>query len=257
MGNVISMKFFSKFRMLAMLAVALMVAVGRVAAQDMWLSVGVSANPVGISNNLTFTITVTNLTGASQTVVVTNTMPATAQFQNVIFGLVSYPYTITGSNVIFSVGALTNNGIAQMGVTIKPTATGTITNTIVVTTNGVAAIVGPIPIQVTNAVSEADLAVAITGPASAVFTNDWMVYGVNVTNLGPDTASNVMLTNTLPPGVGYITNSLAFTRQGSGSNVVFSLGTLASGAFTNLQLTVQPTNAGVSLPFSSVSIRPV
>ena len=81
--------------------------------------------------------------------------------------------------------------------------------------------------------TQADLAVAMTGPASAVFTNDWMTYGVNVTNLGPASASNVMLTNTLPPGVGYKTNSLAFTRQGSGSNVVFNLGTLASGAFTN------------------------
>ena len=90
----------------------------------------------------------------------------------------------------------------------------------------------------------------MTGPA-VVFTNDWMTYGVNVTNLGPASASNVMLTNTLPPGVGYKTNSLAFTRQGSGSNVVFNLGTLASNAFRNFILTVQPTNAG-TLTFASV-----
>jgi uncharacterized repeat protein (TIGR01451 family) len=78
-----------------------------------------------------------------------------------------------------------------------------------------------------------------------------VTYGVNVTNLGPASASNVILTNTLPPGVGYKTNSLAFTRQGSGSNVIFNLGTLASNAFINLHLTVQPTNAGDSLSFSS------
>ena len=252
MGFDNSMKFFSKFRTMAVLAAALMTVGTRAKAQGMWLNVGVSANPVGISNDLTFTITVTNLTGASQTVVVTNTMPATAQFVSVGFGLVSYPYTIAGSNVIFSVGTLTNGGIAQMGVAVMPTATGTITNTIVVTTNGVIAIVGPVPIQVTNAVppTQADLAVAMTGPA-VVITNDWVAYGVNVTNLGPASASNVMLTNTLPPGVGYKTNSLAFTRQGSGSNVVFNLGTLASNAFRNFILTVQTTNAGDSLPFSS------
>jgi uncharacterized repeat protein (TIGR01451 family) len=106
--------------------------------------------------------------------------------------------------------------------------------------------------QVTNTVvPQADLAVGMTVPASAVFTNDWMVYGVNVTNFGPSAASNVMLTNTLPTGVGYISVSPSSTVYTIiGSNVIFSLGTLASGAFINFQLTVQPTNAGV-LPFSS------
>jgi uncharacterized repeat protein (TIGR01451 family) len=240
--------------MFALLALGLMVAVGRVDAQNMWLLVTASANPVGISNNLTFTITVTNLTGVSQTVVVTNTMPATAPFVSVSFGLVSYPYANTGSNVIFSVGTLTNNGIAQMAVTVEPTATGYITNTVVVVTNGVAAIVGPIPIHVTNAVvvTQADLAVTMTVPASAVYTNDWMVYGVSVTNQGPGAAPGVFLTNTLPTGVGFKSVSPASPAPSIvGSNVIFNLGTLTNGAFRNFLLTVQPTNAGV-LPFVSV-----
>jgi uncharacterized repeat protein (TIGR01451 family) len=243
MGFDNSMKFYSKFRMVAMLAAALMAVGTRAEAQDMWLNVIVSANPVGISNNLTYTITVTNLTGASQTVVVTNTMPATAQFVSVGFGLVSYPYTVNGSNITFSVGTLTNGGLAQMGVTIEPTATGTFTNTIVVTTNGVAAIVAPISIQVTNGVG-ADLAVAITVPASAVFTNDWVTYGVNVTNLGPASASNVMLTNMLPPGV--ILKSVSPTNQSAtSSNLIFNVGTLTNGAFKNYRITIVPTNAGL------------
>jgi uncharacterized repeat protein (TIGR01451 family) len=255
MGFDNSMKFYSKFRMVAMLAAALMAVGTRAEAQGMWLNVIVSANPVVISNNLTLAISVTNLTGASQTVVVTNTMPATAQFVSVGFGLVSYPYTVAGSNVTFIVGTLTNGGLAQMGVTIMPTATGTITNTIVVTTNGVIAIVGPVPIQVTNPVpaTQADLAVAMTGPA-VVFTNDWVNYAVNVTNLGPASASNVMLTNTLPPNVRYITNSPSSPAPSiQGSNVVFNLGTLASNAFINFQLTVQTTNAGALTFVSAVT----
>jgi uncharacterized repeat protein (TIGR01451 family) len=247
------MKIFYSLRMFALLTFGLTVLVSRLEAQGMWLHVAVSANPIGISNNLTLTITVTNLTGVSQTVAVTNTMPATAPFVSVNFGLVSYPYTVAGSNVIFSVGTLTNNGIAQMGVTVMPTATGTITNTVVVTTNGVVAIVAPIPIQVTNtAPLGADLAVAITSPASAVFTNDWMVYGVSVTNLGPSSATNVMLTNTLPTGVGFKNCSPSNQIPSiQGSNVIFNLGTLTNGAFRNFLLTVQPTNAG-TLPFVSV-----
>jgi uncharacterized repeat protein (TIGR01451 family) len=95
------------------------------------------------------------------------------------------------------------------------------------------------------------LTVALTGPTAQVFSNDWMNYGVSVTNLGPNSTSGVMLTNTLPSGVGYKTNSLAFKNLGSGSNVVFSVGTLTNQAFINFKLTVQPTNAGV-LTFSSV-----
>jgi hypothetical protein len=60
-----------------------------------------------------------------------------------------------------------------------------------------------------------------------------------------------MLTNTLPPGVGFKSVSPASPAPSIvGSNIVFNLGTLASGAFTNFLLTVQPTNAGV-LTFSS------
>jgi uncharacterized repeat protein (TIGR01451 family) len=246
------MKIFSSLRMVTLLALGLMVAVSRLEAQGLWLNVITSENPVGVSNNLTFTITVTNWTTAPQTVMVTNVMPVTAQFVSVGFGLVSYPYTNIGPNVIFTVGTLTNNGgIAQMAVTIEPTNTGYITNTVWVATNGVAAIMGPIPVLVTNAIPVADLAVGMTGPAALVFSNDYMVYGVSVTNLGPGTAPNVMLTNTLPTNVVYKSVSPAHTRLGIGTNVVFSLGTLASGAFTNLYLTVQPTNAG-TLAFVSV-----
>ena len=43
----------------------------------------------------------------------------------------------------------------------------------------------------------------VTGPASAVYTNDLIFYGINVVNLGPNTASNVFLVNMLPPGMGF------------------------------------------------------
>jgi hypothetical protein len=60
-----------------------------------------------------------------------------------------------------------------------------------------------------------------------------------------------MLTNALVTGVQYISvlpSSLSPIFVGS--NVIFNLGTLASNAFINVQLTVQPTITG-TLPFSS------
>ena len=98
----------------------------------------------------------------------------------------------------------------------------------------------------TRTATLADLAVAMTGPPSAVFTNDWMVYGVNVTNLGPSFRVQCHADQHAAYGRG-IFKCFAVQPgcQLRGSNVIFNLGTLASGAFTNLQLTVQPTNAGV------------
>ena len=88
-------------------------------------------------------------------------------------------------------------------------------------------------------------------PTTAVITNDLMIYGVNVTNSGPDAAPGVMLTNTLPPGVilkGVLPTKPSYTVVSS--NLIFNLGTLNSGAFTNFQLTIQPTNVG-TLNFSA------
>ena len=89
-----------------------------------------------------------------------------------------------------------------MTVTAAPTTAGFIIDSVVVISGDFIFTASTnLVTQVTNAVAvpQADLAVAITVPASAVFTNDWMVYGVSVTNLGPGTAPGVFLTNTLPP----------------------------------------------------------
>ncbi len=72
-----------------------------------------------------------------------------------------------------------------------------------------------------------------------------------MTNGGPDTASDVLLTNTLPPGVilqGVVPSNQTYSTVNN--NLIFNLGALGSGGFTNLQIMVEPTNAGV-LPFSA------
>lgn len=254
------MKIFSGLRMFALLALGLMAMAIRVEAQNFSLLV-TAPLIVGVSNSFNFVISITNLTGISQTVTVTNMLTGTPlQFNNPTAPTATQgSNVISGSNVIFFLGAIATNGTATMNLPVVPTSAGYLTNMIVLATNGMffGGSTNPTVVQVTNAISVADLAVAMTGPASQVFTNDWMVYGVSVTNLGPGTATGVFLTNTLPPGVGYKSVSPALTRLGSGSNIIFNLGTLASGAFTNLQLTVQPTNAGTWTFFSVVSTNSV
>ena len=136
-----------------------------------------------------------------------------------------------------------------MTLTVQPTAVGSITNLVqFFTPYATNAPATSVVTQVTNSVpAQADLGVAITVPTTAIIVNDLMVYGISVTNSGPSAAPGVMLTNTLPPGV-----ILQGTYPVVSNNVILNLGTLNSGAVTNLQFTLQPTNAGALNFFAAV-----
>jgi uncharacterized repeat protein (TIGR01451 family) len=246
------MRFFYILRIIAVLVAGLFVAGKKAEAQGFGLSVTSSADSILVSNSLTYTITVTNLTGfLLQDVQVSNALPASAQFVNAVPG--QGFYETNGSSVVFDLLAVGQAQIVQMNLTIQPTVAGVFTNTVSVTTTNI--IINPtvtnVLTEVTNPVPlSADLSVTLTGPVQTVVANDWMTYGVTAKNLGPDTASGIFLTNTLPPGVGLksVSPNVAFSVMGS--NRIFNLGTMNSGAITNLQFTVQPTNAGV-LNFSA------
>jgi len=249
-----SMRVFSGWRIFAFLALGLMIAGTRVEAQSFGLSVTGSANPVLLNSNLTYTIYVTNSTLINlPDTLVTNTLAGSLQ---VLGGSTSQGGVTTNGNfVIFDLGYFPINGIAQLAVNIQPTALGTVADTVqVVSLIPAFTASTAIVTTVTNASqTAADLAVAINAPTTAIFANDWMVYGVNVTNLGPNSAPSVYLTNTLPTGVGFKSvspSNQSFTVSIQNSNVIFNLGMLTNQAFMNFQLTVQPTNAGI-LPFMS------
>ena len=70
-----------------------------------------------------------------------------------------------------------------------------------------------------------------------------MTYGVTASNAGPNTATGVTLTNTMPPGA-ILLGAVPANYTAAGSNLIFNLGALAGGGFTNFQFTIQPTNAG-------------
>jgi len=243
--------------MLALVVAGLMTTCPRAGAQQGFgLSVTPSANSILVSNFLTYTINVTNLNRTLTTAFVTNQLPSSVQFQS---ATPSGSYTNNGSVVVFNLGAyfggsgFLNGQSVVLTLTAQPTVAGFITNMVTVSSFDVTNTAATnVVVQVTNELAQAaDLAVSMISPAQPVITNDWMTFGVAVTNAGPNAAPNVTLTNTLPPGVGFKGVSPASPAPSiQGSNVIFNLGTMASGAFTNFLLTVQPTNAG-TLTFTS------
>jgi uncharacterized repeat protein (TIGR01451 family) len=243
------MKSFT-LRGFALLVAGLMVACLRADAQGFGFSVTDSANSILVGNSLTYTITVTNFTGLDLAdAVVTNLLPASVQPVNVAYS--QGTYITTSSGVIFDLGAFYEGEIAQMALTVQPTTAGFITNTVTVTSINVSSTASTnVVVQVTNALIQADLGVAMTGFAQPVITNDLMTYEVTVTNSGPDAVPNVILINTLPLGMPVLGVSPSNQTYGVVINsLFFSLGTMASGGSTNLQIMVQPTNAA-TLTFS-------
>jgi uncharacterized repeat protein (TIGR01451 family) len=249
------MRILSSMGKLAWLALGLAVVAGtHVEAQGLGVSVTVSTNLIVVNSNLTYTINLTNrYSYGGFRVFVTNTFPHSAELRSARF--TSYSgFVFTNANG-FSFELLFNNGgdRASMTVQVRPTNAGLFTNAVQVIASTGYDYTTNVVTRVTNtpsATNLADLAVAVTGPAAAVFTNDWTAYGVSVTNLGPGTATNVFLTNSLPPGVEYKTNSATLVNLGGSNNVIFNMGILTSGAFKNFQMTIVPTNAG-PLTFSS------
>ena len=240
-----------------MLVVLGLVAAGlRTEAQMLNYSLTTSTSSVLVSNSLTYSIDITNFTGIPlEDLVVTDSLPSSVQITSV------YPdvavYTNYGSVVVFYFSQFTGSQIAEMTVTAEPTAVGLITNTLTISsisllTNASTNLV----VEVTNLVIDADLGVTLTGPSQPVITNDWMTYGITVSNAGPDAAPNVLLTNTVP-AVGLTIEAIVPTNQtfgiitnSSSYGLLFDLGTIPSGGYTNLQITVQVPTAGV-LPFSA------
>jgi uncharacterized repeat protein (TIGR01451 family) len=82
----------------------------------------------------------------------------------------------------------------------------------------------------------ADLSVTKSGPATVTAGNQ-LTYTMSVTNNGPSTATNVIVKDTLPAGVGFQTTSIV-CKSGtitSGCNI----GTMANGASTTFTLTIK------------------
>ena len=217
----------------------------RAGAQGYIISVTNPPPPVALGGTLTYTYSVSNLSFSLTSMAITNTFssPVTFLSQGTSYGT-NYVVATNSNTLVFIFAPFTNNQIAVLSLTVQPSVIGLLTNTVVVTsfdfTNTATT---NIVTQVYSGIS--DLGVTLVGPVQAVVTNDLTSYGVVITNLGPSAAPGVLFTNTLPPGVilkGVSPGSPGFSL--SGSNMIFSLGTLASGAGTSFNFAIQPTNVG-------------
>lgn len=91
----------------------------------------------------------------------------------------------------------------------------------------------------------AEVSVAMTDGPDPVVLGDDVTYTILIKNNGPATASQVMVTDTLPPGMAFVSsNPAAPTCSVSGSVVTCSLASLSAGSSAGVTIVASPSSAG-------------
>lgn len=98
---------------------------------------------------------------------------------------------------------------------------------------------------------DSDMSVTMSDDTDPVMAGDNVTYTATVTNGGPDTAENVVFTNTLPGGVTYVSASPGCSE--SSGTVTCNLGSMINGATTDVDVVITTTADGTLSSNASVT----
>jgi uncharacterized repeat protein (TIGR01451 family) len=222
-------------------------------AADVAVTITASAASVTAGQDLTYTINVTNNGPAAATnVMLTNSFPASAVFVSSSTSLPGGSAPTPGAGATVSLGSLAAGATDAVTIVVAPGAaavTAGVTDSVSVTSQPADPISTNNSASVTTAVTpNADVAVSISAPSSVTVGGN-LEYTINVTNNGPNTATGVVLSDTLPPlpadgtFVGFggsVTNPVL-----TGNTVTANIGTLTSGSIASLTITISPNAAAL------------
>jgi uncharacterized repeat protein (TIGR01451 family) len=208
--------------------------------------------------SVTYTITLTNNgPDAAANVVVTDVLPAQLLFQsittpagfNCTTPAVGANGTITCTAVTMTSGT---TAVFTLVTQVAGNATGTINNNATASSDtndgnpGNSS--GSAPAVIVGAAASADLSIAKSTNAAQAATGSTITYTINVTNNGPDAATNVIVSDDLPAGLQLVTATPSQGTCSATDPVTCNLGTLANGASATitLQALVTATTGSIS-----------
>ena len=223
---------------------------------DLSVSKSDSADPVNASSSYSYTVNVSNAGAATATnVEVTDTLPPGVSFVSA---------TGTGWSCSEAAGVVTCTRAslavgAAPAITISvtaPSSGGSITNNVSVSADETDPVSGnDSGSEMTAVTAIADLSVSKSDSADPVSAAGSFSYTVSVSNGGPSTATNVSVTDTLPPGVGFVSASgTGWACSEAGGVVTCTRSSLAVGAAPDITISVTaPSSGGVITNNVSVS----
>ena len=193
-----------------------------------------------------YTITVTNLGPSPATSLsITDSLPA-----NVTFVSASPGAFTNGSQVIWTnFGPVAAGTATNLTITVTPpVVAASLTNT----ARGFSPVLDPnstnntSPPVFTSVTPAADLRITKSASTASVLPGANVTYNITVTNFGASLATSVVVTDTLPASVSFVSASSGGVFS-SGKVIWSSLGNFAAGTGTSLSLTVTaPLNGSIS-----------
>ena len=218
-----------------------------VTAADVVVSLAASPSPVAISDTLTYTVTASNLNGVSaDNVEVQVTLDSDLSYQSASGTDWSCSQS---SNVVTCTltPALQNGTDKSFTITAAtPSTHQTVTTTAQISTTTTETDTGNNSASLDTSVEGADLRIAKTGPDSAAVLTD-ITYTVTVYNDGIADAANVVVTDTLPSGMSYKSDTAPNGCSQSGQTLTCSLNTLPKTSNTSFTVTATTPNATGSI----------
>ena len=213
-----------------------------------------SPDPVLAGQNITYTITLTNIGGSpASNVTVTDGIPAQATYVSFSpapgFTVISEPAVGATGTVIASTPSFPAGGSAVFTLVVRANPNlgsgATITNT--ASTNSVSDPGGGSDTVLTTVGTAADLVVTKTDSPDPVVAGTDLTYTLTVTNEGPSDSQNVTLSDAIPAGTTFVsatqTSGPPFVptipAPGGGGTFSASISPLAAGASATFELVVR------------------
>jgi len=213
---------------------------------DLAIAKSDAPDPVVAGTTLTYTIVVTNYGPSTATsVAATDTIPAGVAYVTSVASQGGYA---PGANV-WTIGTLVPGASASLTlvVSVYPTTTGSLVNTVRVAGTQL----DPDPSNnstsaTTGVISRADLQVSKSDAVDPVVAGTALTYTIVVTNAGPSAATSVLVTDTLPAGVTYVSSAASQGSYNSATSV-WNVGNVAAGGSASLTLVVvvNPQTTGI------------
>ncbi len=212
-----------------------------------------SPDPVTAGETLTYTVTVANA-GPSDAhdVVVTDTLPPGLTFVSTS-GCAESPAGGVPDCTLGTIAAETSKDYT-ITVTVGASLSGAITNSAGVASSTLEANPGDESTsEDTTVETAADLTIAKADSADPVAAGDTLTYTLTVANAGPSDARDVVVTDTLPPGVSLVSTSGC--EEGASAVPDCTLGTIAAGTSKPYTITVgvDPATTGSITNTASVA----
>ena len=215
-------------------------------------------SPALVDGRLTYTITTTNLgpqTAPNAQVI----LPISAGLSFVSADTSIGSASLTGEQVVASLGNLAVGNQAVVTVVVQADQVGSLTEVATATSQALSSSASNqnVASLTTNVEPASDLSVTLAADSMIATTGVPMTYTLTVSNAGPIDATSVVLQDTLPAGVRLVStsNAIGLTPTISSGVVSFTLATLASGSQQTFTLVVNPTALPGSTLVDSAAVQ--